>query len=131
MLRLFLVLSFSFLVTPLYATPQPTASVTDRLAWMEEDRFVVLRQTKLGFGTHFQNRTQYERLEISIYDGRVLSRCSLGVEDTISEAIVDTFEYNKTPPDIGCEIIPDGSISPVTPFLIDAIFMMKEGTIFE
>ena len=126
-MRFLLIFLFSFLVSPLYATPDPTASVTDRLAWMEEDRFVVLRQTELGFGTYFQSRTQYERLEISIYDGRVLSRCSLGVEEYIGD---ETVTYNKMPPDIGCEIIPDGSISPITPLLIDTNVKMLDGQIF-
>ena len=126
-MRFLLIFLFSFLVSPLCATPDPMASVTDRLAWMEEDRFIVLRQTELGFGTYFQHRIQYERLEISIYDGRVLSRCSLGVEDYIGDY---TVTYNKTPPDIGCDIISDESISPITPLLIDAIFKMIDGQIF-
>jgi len=56
----------------------------------------------------------------------------LGVEDYISDAgsPKETFTYNKTPPDIGCDIISDESISPITPLLIDAIFKMIDGQIF-
>jgi len=99
------------------ATPDAWSSVTDRLLWAAEDRFVTLRVTELGYASYYQRQARVERVEISIWDGRILSRCSLGVQDGVDETTLGDWAITETPPDPGCDAAPSAGMVPPLPIL--------------
>lgn len=112
-----LIAAFLLSVQAAVATPDPSATVRDQLLWVGEDRFVVLRLTVLGFGSYYQLRTLYERVEISVWDGRVLERCSLGVQDAQDQNALDDWVVTETPAEPGCDAKPNETMSAPTPLL--------------
>ena len=80
-------------------------------------RYVVLRITELGYSSCYTRRTVYERVELSVWDGRVLARCSLGAyeaEDTTTEG---DWVVTERPSDPGCTAFPDATMTHPRPLL--------------
>ena len=95
-------------------------SINDQLLWVGQDRFVVLRSTQLGFGEYFRHKSQYERVEISVFDGRVLARCSLGSLYTWGDPYFsgESYIHDETPPDRGCNALPNTGMTLAVPVLV-------------
>jgi hypothetical protein len=100
-----------------FATPDAATKVTDQLLWVGEDRFVVLRTSELGFSSYYKLETRFERVEISVWDGRILSRCSLGVQQAEDATGEGDWVVTNIAPDAGCSAAPGAAMTHPGPLL--------------
>lgn len=100
-----------------FATPERWSLVKDELLWVSEDRYVVLRTTDLGFSSHYQRRRTYERVDLSVWDGRVLDRCVLGIQEARDESSEGDWTITETPADNNCSPLPNSEVSFPVPLL--------------
>ena len=114
---IYAIISFLVAAHASYATPERWSLVTDQLLWVSEDRYVVLRTTDLGFSSHYQRLRTYERVDLSVWDARVLDRCVLGIQDARDESSEGDWTITETAADNNCSPLPNSEVSFPVPLL--------------
>ncbi len=102
------------LSAPAFATPDPATHITDRVIGFGDERFLVERVTKQYPGSDSLFFNIVEILEISVWNGRVLSRCGILNEvhrDDDGDGEWDVMEVKPKNP---CKL-KEGEVSMITP----------------
>lgn len=115
-LRTSLLLAMLLLPLSSQATPDPGVHVYDRLIGVSDQVYIVRRQISLFPPTYYASGARTEFLALSVWDSRVISRCTALIYNSIDETTNGDFiaEHRTDPSCTGDGLIAEYKALPVS-----------------